>query len=247
MGSYTAELRDCLYLNFAVQAPEVERLLPPGVTLDSRQHHGKTWGFFSVLLYRCSGLYSRGLGWPNLKFKSAETRVYIVDGDKTPAVYQLRCYLPFFVSWFFNIFAGLPVRRMDLNYPTRVRPGGVFRWSLEGKGAGNIKGKISKNHGEQNNQLFDYFSSPSRAYDFFERRPVVYYGASDESVQRLKISGSYGKHFPVCIEEWELGFTAQDLERHQFPEAVSGCYFNPEVELGIEGPEEVSIDRLLFD
>lgn len=244
MGSYTAQLQDCLYLNFAVHAPEVERLLPPGVTLDSRQHRGKTWGFFSVLLYRCEKLYSQNIGWPSLNFEGAEIRLYVKDGDETPAIYLLRYYFPSFTGWLLSLTAGLPVRNMDLDYPTSVNPGGIFRWSLEGQGAGNIRGEINETGGPEG-QLVNYFDSTSAAYDFFERRPVIYYGATSEKVHRLKSTGTGSSHYPVSIESWELGFTATDLERHQFPEAVSSCYFSPNLKLTLVGPEKVDISRLV--
>ncbi len=243
MGTYTAEINDSLYLNFAVKPSEIERLLPPGVKLDRRHYRGREWGFFSVLLYSCDRFSFAELSWPRLAFKGAETRIYILDNSQTPSTYLIREYLPRFHSTLIKYYCKIPTCRMDFDYPRSVHPGGVYKWNIEGRGAGVVKAKIDESKASMG-QLGDYFSSREAALDFFTRRPNYYYAAAGDRVIKLKISGSYGKKIELNIGQWELGFTAADLERHRFPEAVSGCFFVPEISQQISGPHKESISCL---
>ncbi len=243
MGTYTAVINDCLYLNFAVKPSEIERLLPPGVELDLRHYRGRKWGFFSVLLYSCDRLALAGMGWPRFSFFGAETRIYIIDDSQTPSAYLIREYLPWLYSNLVKFYCKMPTCKMNFDYPRSVHPGGVYSWNIEGSGAGAVKVKINESKASMG-QLADYFSSQEAARDFFTRRPNYYYAATRDNVRNLKISASYGKKLEIDIQQWELGFTASDLERHRFPEAVSGCFYAPEIRQEISGPHKESLSCL---
>jgi len=241
--TWKSTVSDVVYLNFAVREDEVNRLLPPGTSLDTRLHRGETWGFFSLVLFRHDSLYNARFGWPSLSFPQANLRVYVKDTDGSPAVYFKRMYMPRFYSLLARWFGKPPVSTMNLSFPGTVHSGGEYRWRLTGRGAGNISGKIESAQDLTGN-LTKLFENPRSLIQFFRDRPLCYYGAGVDTVYRIQAMGSYSNALSFRVKEWELGFLADDLERHNFPEAFSANFFVPNIEFEFDRPSTVPLAEL---
>ncbi len=243
MKNWRTKIKDCLCLNFAIEAEEIKRLLPRGTEVDYRRFRGKKRGFFSLLFFNCESFRHSSLGWPTFNFPAVSLQFYIRDAHDNPALYLGRLYTPgmarFLGSWLLN----LPLGGLKFSYPTRANPGGKYRWVVEGQGAGNVQGKIESEPGISN-YLGEMFDSPSKLRRFLFQRTYCYFSAGSKGVHRLKPGTYFEQVHPVTIKDWELGFIAADLERHSFPEARSSCFFLPELKLDLKGPELVDTSAL---
>jgi len=240
---WTTDVSDALYLNFAVNEEEVDRLLPPETTVDTRLHRGEPWGFFSLILYRHESLKPGILPWPSFSFPQANLRIYVKDENGTSAVYFKRLYMPGFYGTCARFYAKQPVRTMSMNWPSSVHQGGEYRWRLSGSGQGNISGKVGEDAGISGD-LVNLFNSKSDAVEFFRRRSLAYYSAGMDHVYRLNVRGNYGAHHSFRVREWELGFLAEDLERHNFPEAMSSNFLCPDMSFEFDSPAKVPLSEL---
>lgn len=243
MIKWNAEFRDCLYLNFAIEHTEIERLLPPGTKADTRHFRGKKWGFFSLVFLSGERASSRIISWPRLKFNMALLRLYVLDNSNTPATYIARCYIPGFYSSVVRLLTGMPVLKVATDFPTRANPGGIFNWNIEGRGAGDVRCKIKSKSG-LGGQLLELFGDEETYRRFFLNRPQAYYGASLKHVMQWRLSAHFQKPHSATIESCELGFIAADMERHSFPEAISGAFYLPEMSVGVEYSEKVAVSLL---
>ncbi len=243
MKRWRTKLKDCLCLNFAIEAEEIERLLPRGTEVDYRRYRGKRRGFFSLFFFNCESFRHSGIGWPSFNFPAVLLQFYIRDVQDNPAIYLGRVYSPGFVGFLGRWLLNLPVRKLSFSYPTRANPGGKYRWMVEGRGVGNIQCKIEPDSGI-NNYLGEMFDSAGKLRDFLFQRSYCYFGAGNKGVYRFKPGTYFEQIHPVVIKNWELGFIAEDLERHSFPEARSSCFFLPELKLDLKGPELVDTAAL---
>jgi hypothetical protein len=239
--NWQSRLSDVLYLNFAVNQEEVERLLPPETTVDSRLHRGEPWGVFSLVLFRHDPLRPESIGWPQFRFPQVNLRIYVKDSDGTPSVYFKQLYMSSLRAFVTRWYTHQPVTAMTLNFPARVHDGGEYRWNLSDRGEGNIAGKVGRDQRISGN-LLGLFDSEEDFLQYIRQRPLAYYSAGMDYVYRVNVSGDYGEYRSFQVKEWELGFLADDLERHNFPEAMTANFCCPEMELsfGAPGKEDLS-------
>jgi hypothetical protein len=243
LKKWNAEYRDCIYLNFAIEHSEVERLLPPGTRADTRHYRGKKWGFFSLIFLKSKATFSQLLPWPKFKFPLSILRFYIFDRHNRASTYLARFYCPGFQSTLLKLLAGVPVLKVNTDFPTRAQPGGVFNWNIEGRGAANLRCKIESQTG-LDGELLDIFDDQESYRRFILNRSFAYHSASLCDVKRMKLSAHYSRPHPVSIENCELGFIAADMERHTFPEAVSGSFYLSKLTLGAEVRTKVPLTEL---
>lgn len=237
---WETDLRDILHLSFAVQVEELDRLVPPESAPETRFYQGAEWGFFSLVLFRQQSLRSQWSGWPRLSFNQALLQVYVRDHHQTPAVYIKRSYAGRGIGWLLHLLGTLPTRTMSLNYPGQPRPGGLYRWKLVNGGQVDVRGKIRPQEG-LSGSLLDVFDSEAEAEDFLLNRPVAYFSPEPDGVHRCTLSRRGGEPHPVQIEEWELGGLAEDLQRHDFPDALSSVFFV--AQRYIDGGNVEKVDR----
>lgn len=243
MKGWQAKLKDCLCLNFAIEAGEIKRLLPRGTEADYRRFRGKKHAFFSLFFFNCSSLRHSSIGWPSLSFPAVLLQFYVRDASDNPAVYLKRIFASGFTGFLFRWVLNLPVNKLNFSYPTRANPGGTFRWLVEDGGVGNVLCKI-KSHSGINGYLGEMFDTPRMLKDFIFQRAYCYYGAGVDGVYRSNPGTYFEELYPVVIKDWELGFIASDLERHSFPEARSSCFFLPELQLDLKNSEFVDTVQL---
>lgn len=236
---WQAEANDIVSLSFGLKRKEVERLLPTDVSLDTRDHDGDEYGFLTLCLLSYKGFYYENFPLLALDFPQGFLGVSIVDEEDNPSFYLKRLFLPRLQGLLLRWFGGLPTRVMSMDYPTRAHPGGEYRWKLRNSGAGILRGKIERNNGTAG-RLSDFFADDRAMVDFFWDRKYVYTG-SPGSLDRLIVSLSDPDPRPIVFEKMELGFLAEDLERHQFPEAVIGSFFVGNASVRLSGPESASL------
>jgi len=243
MQRWQAKLKDCLCLNFAIEAKEIKRLLPRGTEVDFRRFRGKKYGFFSLFFFYCSSFSHGSISWPSLRFPAALLQFYIRDFSDNPSIYLGRVYSPRFAGYLGRWVLNLPIRKLSFSYPTQANPGGKFRWIIENTGTGNIQCKIESQSGI-NDYLGEMFESPHRLNNFLFQRTYYYYAAGSEGVYQLQPETYLEKIYPVTVKNRELGFIASDLERHSFPQARNSCFYLPALKFDLKGPEFVNINRL---
>lgn len=237
--SWQAKGNDIVFLSFGLKQTEVERLLPTSIRLETRQHEGEEYGFLTLGLVTYQDFYFENFPLLSVDFPQAFLGVSILDSQDRSAFYIKRFFVPRFQSLFFRWIGGFPTRVMTMDYPTSAHPGGEYRWKLSNGGAGILRGKIERSSGATG-RLQDLFEDTESMVDFFWNRSGIYAG-SPESLKRSEITLPPPDPHPVVFEKMELGFLAEDLERHQFPEAVIGSFFVPEVDIRLTGPEQTEL------
>ncbi|MFP4687997.1 MAG: hypothetical protein ACLFN5_07825, partial [bacterium] len=243
LKKWNDEFRDCVYLSFAIEHKEIERLLPPGTKADTRHYRGKEWGFFSLIFLKSESTFSQLLPWPKFKYSLSILRFYVIDGSNRTATYLARFYSPGFQSTLLKLIGGVPVARVNADFPTRAQPGGIFSWNIEGRGAVDIRCKIEARTGLSGG-LPDLFEEPDDYRRFILNRPIAYHSASLKDVKKIKLSAHYSKPHQVTIKKCELGLIAADMERHSFPEAISGAFYLSDLTVGAKVRETVPLAEL---
>ncbi|MFB6356028.1 MAG: DUF2071 domain-containing protein [bacterium] len=242
--SWKAEIQDALYLNFGVEQEEVDRLVPSPVQLDTRMYRGQEWGFFSLILYRYESIQHSWLSWPSFSYPQANLRLYVKNAFDEPALYFKRMFVPGLYSTLSRWYTGQPISKMSLQFPNRVHPGGEYRWKLRGRGEGDVQGKVL-NQKSFTGDLKNIFDTDREFVDFFRQRGEGFYGVRNDQVSRVQVSADYGSYYTFRPGEWELGFLAEDLERHSFPEAIHANFLCPELSFEFDSPESVPIEGSL--
>lgn len=232
---WQAKGNDVVFLSFGLKREEIERLLPADIPLDTREHEGEEYGFLTLGLVTYRDFYFENFPLLSVDFPQGFLGISILDSDQRRSFYIKRFFVPRLQGMFFRWFGGFPTRVMTMDYPTNAHPGGEYRWKLSNGGAGILRGKIERNSGVTG-RLVDLFEDEEKLVDFFWNRERLYTGRAD-SLTRSTITLPDPNPHPIVFEKMELGFLAEDLERHQFPEAVLGSFFVPEAELRLSGPE----------
>lgn len=236
----TAKGQDLLVLGFALPADEVRRLAPSRIQVETREHNGQTHGFVMLGLGHFTEFYPDNFPPLSFNFSLGLLGICMRNRRDQPSFYVKRTYVPGLQSLLFNWLGGLPTTRMSLDFPRKAHPGGEYRWLCRGSGAGELVGKIERESGTSG-RLSDFFGSSEEVVDFFRDRKF-YYGGPTESLRELRVEVQTTDFYPVVFEKLELGFIASDLERNEFPEAVLGSFFVPEVNLVLEGGTTVTLD-----
>ncbi|MFB6346913.1 MAG: hypothetical protein ABEK50_14400 [bacterium] len=230
---------DIVLLSFGLRVNELERLIPSDISLDTRTHEGEEYGFLTLGLVKYTEFYHENFPVLSLDFPKAFLALSIQDSDGTPSYYLKRLFLPRLQGWLFRWFGGFPTKVMSIDYPTTAHPGGEYRWTLSNGGAGILRGKIEQQTGTTG-RLLDFFESSEAMSEFFWNRNLVYSG-SPGAMRSSSITLSDCEPYPIVFEKMELGFLAEDLERHQFPEAVIGSFFVPDCCIQISGVSKSSL------
>ena len=101
-------LRDALYLNWALPAAAVPPP-PPPLAYELHSEGGREWVFASALLFRQQGLHLPALPFARVSYPQANVRLYILDGERMPAVLFRSMLVPAWVS---------PAAPMPITFPT---------------------------------------------------------------------------------------------------------------------------------
>lgn len=233
--SWQGEANDVVFLSFALEEDEVERIVPAEVPLDTRTHEGGEYAFITLGLVSYSNFYFENFPLLSVDYPKAFLTVSIRDSSNDACFYLKRLFSPRLQGLFLRWLGGFPTRVMAMDFPTRAHPGGEYRWKLSNGGVGILRGKIERRNGATG-RLCDLFDSEQKMVDFFWNREDVYSGTPG-SMTRARISLPVIEAHPIVFEKLDLGFLAEDMERHQFPQAVLGSFFVPEVTVQFSGPE----------
>lgn len=125
-----SEVRDCLFLNWAV--PRAELPTPPDpLRYQVHEHEGGRWVYASALLFRQQGVRLATLPWPRLSYPQMNLRLCALDGDDVPAVLFCAMWVPPWVAPAVRLVGRQPVRAATLRFPRRVdTPERPYGWRV---------------------------------------------------------------------------------------------------------------------
>jgi hypothetical protein len=224
-----AKANDVVMVGFGLKKTDVERLKPDGIRLETRRHEDEEHAFLTLGLTQFSECYIENFPPLSFRFNCAYLGICIEDHRGESSLYVKRIFSPRLQSLLIGWGLGFPATSMSLDFPTRAHPGGEYRWSLKGDGAGVLTGKIERGHSVAG-RLEKFFDDHDSMVNFFWERERLYTGQPD-SLTEVAIETSRPEYHPVVFEKLELGFLADDMERNRFPEAVLGSFFVPDVDL----------------
>lgn len=124
-------VRDGLYLNWALPATAVPPP-PPPLTYELHSDGGRDYVFASALLFRQQGLHLPALPMLRVSYPQANLRLYILDGERMPAVLFRSMLVPAWVTPAARLLGRQPVEAARFRYP---RPSddpeaGEWRWEV---------------------------------------------------------------------------------------------------------------------
>lgn len=124
-------VRDGLYLNWALPVAALPPP-PPPLTYEVHSAGGRDYVFASVLLFRQQGLHLPALPMLRVSYPQANLRLYILDGERMPAVLFRSMLVPAWVSPAARLLGRQPVEAARFRYP---RPSddpdaGEWRWEV---------------------------------------------------------------------------------------------------------------------
>ncbi|MFN7940132.1 MAG: DUF2071 domain-containing protein [Thermoanaerobaculia bacterium] len=164
------EVRDCLYLNWAL-APAALPPLPEGLGLDLQVEDGVTHAFVSLLCFRQANLATGGLTLPGLTFPQANLRLYVRDAEGVPSVYFVRMLLPIWMVPAARGLARQPASPAVFDFPARVGVAGEWTWRVE---TGGAEARVTAHPGAPACARAPRFGGWERAVEFFRHRPRGY-------------------------------------------------------------------------
>jgi uncharacterized protein YqjF (DUF2071 family) len=163
-------LADALYLNWAIPEAALPEL-PAELRYDTVVDGGKSWGFFSLVLFRQVGLHWRSASWLTLSYPQANARFYVRDSEAVPAVFLWKQLAPAWVVPIARIVAHQPISAGLLDFPRAGLAGidGAQRWRAHaGKGLEFVAEAGSSPPGSPRLGEWDatatFFRERSRAY-----------------------------------------------------------------------------------
>lgn len=232
------EARDVLMLGFALKTDEIRRFAPEELKLETRRHDGDEHGFAVLGMTRFDSFYAENFPPLSFSFPLAFLGLCIRNHRGGPGLYLKRVFTPRLQSSLFRWVGGMPTRTLSMDFPTRARPGGEYKWLLSGDGAGELLGKIERESGTAG-RLSAFFESPEEMVNFLWNRSSLYTGTPAD-LREVRLELSRPDFHPIVFDKLELGFLASDLERNRFPEAVLGSFFLPGTDVVLEGQGPVN-------
>ena len=123
-------VRDGLYLNWALPAAAVPPP-PPPLVYELHSEGGRDWVFASALLFRQQGLHLPALPLLRLSYPQANLRLYILDGERMPAVLFRSMLVPAWVSPAARLLGRQPVAAARFRYPRPSQDPEAEEWRWE--------------------------------------------------------------------------------------------------------------------
>lgn len=123
-------VRDGLYLNWALPAAALPPP-PPPLSYELHGEGGRDYVFASVLLFRNQGLHLPALPMVRFSYPQANVRLYILDGERMPAVLFRRMLVPAWVSPAARLIAHQPTLAARFRYPRPSERPDAEEWSWE--------------------------------------------------------------------------------------------------------------------
>ena len=215
--------RDCLYVNWAVPRSDVPE--PPSpLRYEVHEHDGEEVVLASALLFRFSGLHNRALPFLRISYPQLSLRLYVIDGDGTPAVLFVRVVVPYWVVPVSRLFGRQPALGGSFSYPEpsadaassaddleaiaealsgngdgspdgTVTEDGEWLWSLKRRGRLEVRGRLAAPSKGAGPDLGGW----KRTVDYVRRRPVGYVHW-DGRLRRLKKSHGTVPVWPLAVE-----------------------------------------------
>jgi hypothetical protein len=124
---FVSELRDVLFVNWAIPRPELPTPRAP-LDLDLLRRGREEVGFVTLLLFRQCGLRRDKSLWPSLSFPQCNLRILVRDQERVASVLFVRQLVPAWVVPLARAFARQPATAAILE--STGMPGDVVRWSV---------------------------------------------------------------------------------------------------------------------
>jgi hypothetical protein len=116
-------LADALYLNWAIPLAALPAA-PSGLRYDTAVREGESFGYFSLVLFRQTGIHLRGASWLALSYPQINARLYVRDGANTASVLLLRQLAPGWVVPIGRFVGGQPLSAAVCEFPDGLPRGG---------------------------------------------------------------------------------------------------------------------------
>lgn len=122
---FASELRDALYVNWALPTGTLPTPRPP-LGLDTQRRSEAELGFVTLVLFHQTGLRRAGLPWPALSFPQCNLRLLVRDEERVASILFLRQLVPAWVVPFARAFARQPASAAV--FEATGGQGGEIRW-----------------------------------------------------------------------------------------------------------------------
>lgn len=124
-------VRDCLYVNWALNADSLPPL-PAPLRPELHAWNGGEVVFASALLFRQDGLHLPAVPLVRLSYPQFHLRLYVLDEEGVPAVYFQSLLMPRWVVPSARMLAEQPARAGRFDYPRLTGAGAdeAWRWSV---------------------------------------------------------------------------------------------------------------------
>ena len=237
--------RDCLYVNWAIPRSAVPEP-PHPLRYEVHEQGGEEFVLASALLFRFQGLHNRALPFLRISYPQLSLRLYVTDGDGTPAVLFVRVVVPYWVVPVSRLFGRQPAQGGFFSYPEpsadaaasiddldaiaevfsgngagsragTVSEAGEWVWSLQRSGRLEIRGSLASPTKGTGPDLGGW----KRTVDYVRRRPVGYVHW-DGRLRRLKKSHGTVPVWPLAVE---IGET--DVLNAAFPQVDPEVWKHP--------------------
>lgn len=188
-------LADALYLNWAIPEAALPEL-PAELRYDTAVDAGKSWGFFSLVLFRQVGLHLRSASWLALSYPQANARLYVRDADAVPAVLLTKQLAPAWVVPIARVVAQQPFSAGLLDFPPAggLSVDGARRWKAHaGKGFEVVAKAGASPSGRPRLGEWDATAA------FFRERSRAYWELGD-SLRRAETEHPAADVVPMAVE-----------------------------------------------
>jgi len=225
------ELRDCLYLNWALPERALPRL-PDALRFDTIEDGGEPYAFASAVLLRQRGVHLRGL--PALAFSHPQcnVRLYALDADDVPSIFFVRMFLPLALVPAVRAALRQPAESARFDFPRdrESAPAGPWRWSVEAGATLTVEGRpgspsvVGPRVGEWERTVA-FFRERARGYAILGRK-----------LRRLETSHPPVDSMPIAarLEATELlAASLPEVERERFA-TLHSAFLCPRVALTVE-------------
>lgn len=203
----STELRDCLYLNWALRR-ETAPPLPPPLRYEIHDGDDGAYFFASAVLFRHAGARLTGFPLVRVSHPQMNLRFYVIDQDEMPAVFFRAFFVPAWILPVSRALTGATSHWAWLRYPRLDSDPESASWSWKVRRGERLEVRAKRGSGGCGGGVA--LGSWAETVAYFRQRPRGYL-VGDLGLKRIDTSHPAAEVWPLAAEIGESGLIERYL------------------------------------